>query len=525
MLATKVYQILNNINKRKAPELDSNSVQFLQDKGLVSVMNSSDYAEKSADVSRLSYLRKKRDFYEKEVTAYQNGVDSILRDLSSRWHRIWTSNNKLKLEKGSLKETKKSLGKVTKKFNEYKPQVKRLESIKREIDDYVAINGVYIKPLELADERKKLLSARLPRLKDISYNEFEKTFKEVKRSISGRYNRFKKFYNFLIEKRFEEGDADVIRYALSLSGQKGTIEEVFEKARYIDDIFVEKFRYYDVTKSDYDRLKIIPVLMNLEGKNKQPVEELRDIFKIALKNDHSGSYQTIYESALNLRIPLSTAREKSDRFDKMGDELDKREWRKGSAITCYIAANLSKREGDVAAIAEEFRNLEKKLVKKGINDSTESGIAAMILMDSKRSLDERADRFKQAFKTMKKYGWRNYSDYYPAAAMISLMPKTIEENIQWLDFVMKKFEADGFEENLTYKSIPIIGGGYRRILKFEDRSYYEDTDSYDYDDDFSSYSSSITSSPLGFSSSGSLGSSFVGFGGGSSGGGGAGGSW
>jgi len=57
MLSNQVYGSLDVLNHGRGPTLDRCQVQFLQGKGLVSILSSSDYSARSADVARLDYVK------------------------------------------------------------------------------------------------------------------------------------------------------------------------------------------------------------------------------------------------------------------------------------------------------------------------------------------------------------------------------------------------------------------------------------------------------------------------------------
>jgi len=124
-----------------------------------------------------------------------------------------------------------------------------------------------------------------------------------------------------------------------------------------------------------------------------------------------------------MRIHEETPQDKYDRYDDMQEALSTRGWSGGSTEVCHVAAFLAQRTGDVEEIAERFRELEKAIVATSRDDSVESGLAALILLDEPGTDKEKAARFSQTFEAMVAQGWKRNTDIYAAAAIISLVPR------------------------------------------------------------------------------------------------------
>ena len=117
-----------------------------------------------------------------------------------------------------------------------------------------------------------------------------------------------------------------------------------------------------------------------------------------------------------------------------------------------------------------------------------------MLMDASGAREAKADRFYTAYKLMtNKYNFDDDSDNYAPAAVISLMPGDLEENIQWLRDTVELFKDDGGSESKSVnRALDVIGAQFDDILRYQRprrRSSYRS----------SSYSSSSSSfSPFNF---------------------------
>ena len=75
------------------------------------------------------------------------------------------------------------------------------------------------------------------------------------------------------------------------------------------------------------------------------------------------------------------------------------------------------------------------------------------------------------------YGWGRYNLFYPAAAALSVMPYTVEENVMWLDRIIKRLKEAGLEnenesregmrDGLTYRALDILMAAYKDQFRQE----------------------------------------------------------
>jgi Txe/YoeB family toxin of Txe-Axe toxin-antitoxin module len=348
-------------------------------------------------------------------------------------------------------EIERKLSHIKAKSEYYTRQVDEIDRMQKNMAQHIKIDGGYCKVTGKGQKKLKQLSARLPRVQFKSYEEFEKELDEVYNRLKKRYNKFIDMYNYMIENGFERSPR-VVQAALSLSTRPESISRIFKRMMYIDEHLYKK-GYVDSC-----RLSTSVELTLQEGDTRELTRDLEKIHKIMLKDGHSDTCDTLLEAANILKIPGKTLKEKYDRFEKMRKALTNI-WSRRSRITGYLAYNLAKNEGDVEQIAKDFRGLKKKLIEGGMLDCKASSIAAMLLFNAHGSPSEKAERFNKTFDTMNKYRWERYTSHYPAAAVISLMPGTIEENVQLLDEMYHKIIEKGFSVDLTNRAAQILTGG------------------------------------------------------------------
>jgi hypothetical protein len=493
MLADQVYQILNSVSLGNKVSIDRALCQSLHEKGLVYYMPSSDYSRKMDELKELPLAIQAIEHLNGTMAKNKEALAKISEQQGSKLYKAASYFKKqadVLAEEGKKTALEEEIEKETTMLGKVTSEKDRLEALTKEMEGYSGANEGYLKITDLGRKKAKLLAARVERLGSSTYDAFENEITIVGKAIDERYQRFMKFYSYLVEQGFQK-DNQVVQYALSLSCNEGTIEELYNRSGVINTYL------YNNKWQSYERLRIVSMVSAQKGDIEKLKKHLEEIFLIMINDGHEKCYSTWAEAAGIMRIEGKSAAEKYRRFEDMRNALDARQWAKGKASTCYIAANLSQKKGDPENIAEEFRTLENKLVEKGRDDSVESGMAALVLLDGKGTLDERVDRFTLAFETMHKYGWKKERTYYAAAAIVSLMPGTVEENVLWLDEVTERLKADGYTHDITGRGLSIISGGFSQLLKQEVPSFGSSSHSSNYSSDHSSSGFNLSYGLLG----------------------------
>lgn len=469
MLANKVYEALQALKEGKAPNIDLDSLRFLEERGLVSLMEISDYTSNKETAANLIAAQETVAKLNLVISKDQEVVDELKSKLSSRWQRTRSymkhfGSSGVKDDQGRLNILEEEIREGTRIIEQKNAEIEALKGKQLDLEGYVDASQIYVRFKDNDDGLLLSLKATTPRLGGVSYDDFKAELTKFNGAISERYGRFKKFYDFLREKGFSE-EHTTTQLAVLASHADRKPEEIYSEIKKIDNLMEQAFSEEYGYGNDPSRLVILALLLNTEGEKPKLVKELKSLFELALDNSNSNSWTTLFEQAICLKIPSNSTKEKFSRYNFMQHALDKKGWGYGSAESCYIAANLSRMEGDVLDIADEFRTLEKKLVEKGIKDSVESGYAALMLMEASGTLDEKADRFIQAYNMMQSYSFVDHPEYYSTAAEISMMSGTIEENVQWLTGVTIKLQEEGFRIDLTNRALPIIHDSFEKLQK------------------------------------------------------------
>lgn len=457
MDAKQAYRILDVLSKGKSPHLEDDSVSFLRENHLIQAITEKDYQKRHSDSRRLEIVARELEECRQNTERYRAKAASLRRKVDSGWHKLWTSAINELREKNELSAAEADFKSSSEKFGRTESEMKKLEQAVVDIDNYIKIPGGYARISKFGAEMTERLGRALPRLKDISYEKFDKEFWEVNQAIEKKYSRGLSFYSALVKEGFSKY-SEVVQFGLALSNMGGDFQEIYKRAMVINNYL------YNQKWTSYERLPIVSAVAAQEGDIHKLKDAMVEMFLLLIEKGNSKGYATWSEAAACLKIKGSSAMEKFERYDRLQDALNERQWGRGTAATCYIASNLAQKEEDVVALAEQFRNLEKKIVERGRNDCIQSGIAALMLMDYEGTPDEKADRFNETFMAMCRYGWEKDTKYYAAAGIVSLVPWTVEENVKWLDDITERLKKEGYS-NVTDIALPIICGGFRQAFK------------------------------------------------------------
>ncbi|MFA6097743.1 MAG: hypothetical protein WC788_09055 [Candidatus Paceibacterota bacterium] len=458
MYSTNILSILDNLEKKAFFELDDIESTFLESHGLVKTVSFYEYMAMQDEAKKLpgileSFNRKMIRKKESEKV-----INDLERKLTSKWHKMTTSKQKLSEEEASLRSEKPKLAALASETEKIGTEKERLEKIKAETAGYSKTSGGYAMLLDKGKERLKQLRVGSSRLENVLFESFEQELEKINQEIDARYKRFRSMHELLIKEGFNN-TRKVIHFAISLSALPDDEENIYRRAGVINDYL------YNKGWTSYQRLRIASLVAVQEGDIDKLRDELGEILTLMVDDGHSKSYSTWSEAALIMKIRENSPIEKYQRFNRMREEFFKKGWQIGSAATCFISANMAQMEGQETEIASQVDALEKNIISKGRTDSVESGITAMILMNARGSVSERGDRFNETFETMVRKGWEEDTSNYAAAAIVSILPGTIEENILLLDEVRKRLEKDGFTSELTNRAAVIVAGGMKELFR------------------------------------------------------------
>ena len=467
MLCDEVYQVLSGIKPEERVRLPDDVVTFLRDNGLLEDLSTSRYQDRVFEVGKVPQL-------EKDGTTLDDSIErdkerlSKLRDKYGKtefslcnWpaiERFFTTPGKKEKELEEIARLELSIPADERKRAGLKTRVSDLKAQGEDLKSYSEIAGGYCRVSEQGQNRRDQIEARQSRLQGVDFAEFGQEISTVEDAIQKRFDRFLETHNLLIQLGFKKGDRDVVRFASALSMQEGEVKDIVDRASVVNNYL------YNHKWTDYDRLAIVSAVSSQPGDIQDLTKQLEQVYLAMRSDNHSQSYGTWLEAAEIMRIKGADEKEKYKRFCEVKAALDKRQWQGRSHETCYITAILAQQDGDPETIAEQFRNLELKLVESGRNDCIESGIASLILITGQGTLEERAKRFNDTFLAMQKYGWQKSASNYGTDAILSLMPGTSAENPQLLkqtmNFLVKKGWIHWNWDDYVDFSLPLIGSGY-----------------------------------------------------------------
>lgn len=467
MLSIRAHKLLSSIQEQGIEGMTTAERDLLAGLDLIKAINSTEYRALEQDADRVKdvecYLDSKKTHLQQDQ-AIKRILDA---KLASLWHRFWSGvthcgHTELNAEKQECES-------IARRISMAKANVELLETKRKQLqarvdqyskfrpcgnDDYCAITDEGVR-------MHRTLQAALPRLEGIDIEMFVSERDQLWHKIHERLDKINVALKYLKSIGFSN-DRRVRRFASSIAAADDSPEEIWQRAKIVNDYL------YNKEWQSYNRLQIASTVMRYEGNTEQLRDDLVETFLIMVNDGHSRCYGTWWEAANVMRFPGQTLKDRYSRFEALQQELGKRQWRARSSATGYIAVHLGRQEGTPAELADKFRELEKAIVATGRNDCVESGIAAVILLDTPGSDAEKAERFTSAFEAIQQHGWAKRTDRYPVAAVVAAMPGTVEENalllIETCEFLKNKKMGDNVY-HLTDLALAILGSSYQAITQ------------------------------------------------------------
>ena len=380
-----------------------------------------------------------------------------------------------------LKRAKLRLDKTprTSDLEQLRARIRKLEAMPDPEGYKPTLDGNYVKLTEKGEVLNAHLSGRLPELEDILLEDVESELEEFQSRMDAQYSRFIGMYNLMnyTKKEGSEQDFnDVIDCAVRLSTMEGPIPDIYERMRVINDYFIKNSRGF----KGYQRLIPTAAITMQSGLIERLMEDVTKIYNAILYN-YSGNFQTWWLAAELMNLNRSDLKENIKRYFEVRNALAKTGWKKFGRHTSYMAVHLARRrsfaESSAEELAREHNSLKNRLVNSGRRYHQDTGTAALILMDGDGTLDERVDRFVEAYETMHSQGWDTHVNFYPVAAAITLLPGSVKENVLWLDRIVARLKKGGFadknqnweghKDGLTYRALPMLMAAYKDQFRQE----------------------------------------------------------
>ncbi len=350
-------------------------------------------------------------------------------------------------------------------------KIKKLEAMPDPEGYKPTLDGNYVKLSEKGELVNAHLLGRLPELEDLLLEDVESELDEFQSRIDAQYSRFIGIHNLMKKDEFKQYHNDVIDCAVRLSTMEGHIPNIYERMIVIND------NIYSKGIKTYHRLIPTAAVTMQPGLIERLQEGAIEAHQELIKKGYAKNFHTWWLAAEVMNIGRSELKENVERYDEVRTALEKKGWNRYNHHTVYMAVNLARRYGSAEELVREHQSLQLKLVERGKKKYNDLGTAALILMDGEGTLDERVDRFTEAFEVMHSNGWDTYVKFYPAAAAITLMPGPVEENVLWLDrivarlkkggFANKNVKREGHKDGLTYRALPMLMAVYKGQFRQE----------------------------------------------------------
>ena len=419
-------------------------IKYLVKNGLVETLTEKDFRDLRIKALSQPEAKKLFDHHSLQRPDLQSTNEAFTQKLKSPWHALGCFFTLRWAKRGNMR--------------------KELSTVK-DLQRYKPYRRYHVRATHYSKNITRLIAARRERLQDVDSLTFIKEYQAFRKMILKSKSRFISFWNELDKRGFAARDQLVINYGMSLSVQQGEQTKILKRAAYINS------KLWNNEWKEYRRLAVVSSASTKPGKIEDVYNSISQIFVEMINQGHKKCYSTWLEAVAIHDIPLKTSKEKISRFEKVRTELAKVGWKKGSSITCFIAAKLAKNINlSTAQLARLHRTVENKIVALGRKDCKESGLAALVLLlnyfESGKTvnIDKSVQRFNKTFELMSKYKWSKNTEWYLHAAIISLMPGTIEENVQLVSDTINDIAKLKIDENRTMHALMLVGSAYGELL-------------------------------------------------------------
>jgi len=209
---------------------------------------------------------------------------------------------------------------------------------------------------------------------------------------------------------------------------------------------------------DSERITAVATAAALPGQMESITKALGETYiYLVEKHNFAKKYDTWWDAAAIMRLGGSPE-ENVGRFMEVLDALQPEGTRYNH--TCFIAAHLCLADGSPEGIVRSYRETRQALPGGDSEKWSDTDIAALILMDAPGAVEERAARFSEVIAAMTRQGWDSSTIWYPAAALISLLPCTPDEGVWWTSRIYHVFKGKGFSWPETSKAASLLAAAY-----------------------------------------------------------------
>jgi hypothetical protein len=526
MNANQIYTALESLDQGKSQAVDSQTAQFMQERGLIAILDSTQYRRMQSDASRLDSVKRDVASYQSQVGDYQTQTDTLNGKLNSGWHKFWSRQTTLDGEKRSLDDAQSKLSKANQGLTDSQAEKERVEGVKQNIEGYVRTSDGYVKPTDKGSKRFNSLGVRLYRTAEKQYDDVATEIDATAEKVSEKAKRFADHYDPIKQKFY--ADRNTIQAASILSRNEQTPETNLENLFEAYDNLNEQGWYGEdlpvianTLSITGDQAETVNILKQTYGRLKQEIYSSRGIKVVAQqlatrKSDKPIDQRVDEYLSLNNQVKeltwssdsthiataiLSGSENQSlafDRFKEIYQQTKEKLW-SSDEIVLASAIMASTNQG-VSEIFGKFSTAYDN-GKEAFWSDDQLALAMSVYVAGSRDFDD-GTRFIDAYNGLKTRFWSD-DELFAVASKLTRLPFSIDEVLDTFDTVYPVVKGTiGWQDNTTIATAADIA------TKSFDRDFFlqylTDTDAHDFSS--SDYSSLDTSSGfnLGWAVAGDL---------------------
>ncbi len=440
MNLSQVYTALKFLNKGRLHIINSQTAQFMQEKGLITILDPTQYRRMQSDASRLNYLNKDIKSYRCQVEHYQTQIVTLTDKLNSDWHKFWSRQATLDRKQRNLDDAKIKFKTLNQKLSNSQSKKERLEGVKQDLKSYVRTFESYVKPTDKSSFLFSRMKARLYRLGECAYDEFETEITKLEEDIINRAERLSVVYDKLAE--IYGQSYPMTSAAQIIASYEGKVDDIIER-------FKEASTSLD--EISWTDAKQLPIAAEIMGIKDQPLEELvRKLNKIDSALTEKG-YDNNYETGNAALVILKSSKNKDvatlvEGMDNTWELMKNKYGWGSSSINNTVAARFSLM-GEPKKVVDKVEQIYQELVKQEWPESLDTALLASVLINSGLTPSAVAERADKVYGAMKNNGWSMSTDYNIPVGILTILPGTPEEVVDNADMAYYALKKEGFPEN------------------------------------------------------------------------------
>ncbi|MBI2003876.1 DUF4003 family protein [Candidatus Pacearchaeota archaeon] len=449
MKVNKIYPALETLNQGKSQEIDNQTTQFMQERGLVAILDYTSYLKMQSDASQIDSVSRDINSYRSQIENDQTQENILTKKLNSSWENFWSSKSDLKREQAELDKIKSKLQKANQELLYSQTEKQRLEKVNQDLESYVRISEGYVKLTAKAYSIMPRIKSRLYRIADKDYNKFNDEINQIDNKITSSVERLNEVYEKLANEYVP--NENFILTAQQLAKYNGNINALVSRFKQISTL---------LDKEDWTSYKKAPIAAGLVGMIEYtPKEVARRIVaahNALVRIGYTDDYNTAGAAFAIVK------RKADDNMTKVLKDIEttftkmkKTGWTY-SSINAPIAAHLMFMRDDSVQRAHK---IYKTLIANELPNSRETSILSTILLNAQNEPKELVDRTKKIFDILGR-SWSGIYKYAIPAGVLAMMPGTPEELIETLQIAYKKLEEKDFRFDTLSLATGVLADSY-----------------------------------------------------------------